>query len=256
VSGAPLPAGYRAVVIDGVEAFAREGAEGWLASVLAGGNTLHGWAERRAIESLSGRGPVHVIAARAAEPGGSARWAVRHYRRGGAMARLLGDRYRRIGPSRPVREVGASQDARARGVRTPAVVAGAAYDFGGPWAGLYRADLVTELVTGAASLARLVAERTAPLTDPLRGSGRLVRALARAGVRHPDLSAGNVLIDALGQAWIVDLDRARTETPTGVREGRAMLARLERSVRKVASAGTRLSREEWTALRAGFEEGP
>jgi len=77
----------------------------------------------------------------------------------------------------------------------------------------------------------------------------------RAGVRHPDLSAGNVLLDDGGEAWVVDLDRARTDAPSGSWPGSTMLARLERSVRKLTS-GSPIPRDAWTALRAGFEEGP
>lgn len=258
MSAGPLPEGYRAVALNGIDAFAWAAAEGWLAGALAEGASLHGWAGRRAVESLAGRGPVHVIAAGAKGPGGSSRWAVRHYRRGGAMAPLLGDRYWLTGPSRPLRELEASHHARARGVRTPAVVAGAAYYAGlSRVVGLYRADLVTEVVPQARSLATLLTQGVAPVADALRRAGRLVRALERAGVQHPDLSTGNILLDDVGEAWIVDLDRARTESRPSARTGRMMLARLERSLRKHdRTSRTALPPEAWAALRAGFEEAP
>jgi serine/threonine-protein kinase RIO1 len=41
-----------------------------------------------------------------------------------------------------------------------------------------------------------------------------VRALAQAGLAHPDMSAGNVMLDGTGEAWVIDLDRARRVTRT------------------------------------------
>jgi hypothetical protein len=55
--------------------------------------TLYDWASHRARDIHAGRGPVHVVDAPVPGPAGAARWVVRHYRRGGAAAPLLGDRY-------------------------------------------------------------------------------------------------------------------------------------------------------------------
>jgi 3-deoxy-D-manno-octulosonic acid kinase len=234
-----------------VRAFAWAGAADWLTSVLSRGETLHVWSGRCAADVQSGRGPVHVVEAPVSGPDGAHRWAVRHYHRGGAAAPLLGDRYWGHGRTRPERELEASVYARARGVRTPAVVGGAVYRTGSSGAaGFYRADLVTELVPGARSLTQLLGEGRAA-TQGLRRAGALVRALERAGVLHPDLNASNVTLDEAGRAWVVDLDRARRFTPPSARAAEAMLTRLERSIRKL---GGPLSVDERRALRAGFEE--
>ena len=240
----------------GVRAFAWTGAAAWLESVLAEGSTLHGWSGVRAVESRSGRGRVHVVDAPLAGPDGAERWAVRHYQRGGAVARLLGDRYWGRARARPERELDASVHARARGIRTPAVVAGAMYRSGASGAlGFHRADLVTELVPRARSVAEmLLAADASP--GALRRAGALARAIHRAGLLHPDLNAENVLLDEGGEAWVLDLDRARRAPGPTTRGAEAMLARLERSLRKLERAGARpLSAEEWEALRSGFEDG-
>jgi serine/threonine-protein kinase RIO1 len=76
-----------------------------------------------------------------------------------------------------------------------------------------------------------------------------VRALAQAGLAHPDMSAGNVMLDGTGEAWVIDLDRARRVTRPGPASHR-MLARLARSIRKVeARRATPLPTEAWAALR-------
>ena len=253
MTGRQLPPGYEAVFGERAWGFAWAPARDWLAAVLEGG-TIYGWARDRAHDTRAGRGPVHVVDAPAVGPDGAKRWAVRHYRRGGAIASLLGDRYWGTLRTRPVRELDACAHARARAVRTPAVVAGAVYRAGASGvAGFYRADLVTELVPGARSLADRVRER-AGLGGALRAAGALVRTLERAGVLHPDLNAGNVVLDQAGHAWVVDLDRARRLHGATRRAAPGMLARLERSLEKLrADAGASLSSDERGELRAGFE---
>ncbi len=253
MSRAGLPEGYVPVRQRGIDAFAWEPAAPWLVEVLDRHASLATWAASHTVGTLAGRGPVRVVPAHAAGPGGSAGWAVRHYRRGGWAAALLGDRYLALGPPRPHREVHASALARARGVRTPAVVAGAAYAAAGVF---YRADLVTELVPAARPLSDVVvAADQAEATRALRHAGRLIAGLARAGVAHADLHVGNVLIDAAGEEWVLDLDRARVSPQGGVAAGPRMLARLERSLRKLARrSGRAITTTELRALRDGFAE--
>lgn len=269
-----LPEGYDSIHATGMEAFAVAHAREWLAEVLGGGETLHGWAaglEGR--EALSGRGVVYSVPAPTTGPDGRDRWAVRHYRRGGAVAALLVDRYLAVGEPRPIREVAAAAVLRERGIPTPAVVAGAIYRTG-LW---YRADLVTELVPGGADLAHVVfgsrggeaarggedARTTSGSSEgaesALRAAGELVGRMGRAGVEHVDLNAKNILLtsgDHGPRAYVVDLDRCRVEA-SGTTAGAApMRRRLERSLRKFESAtGRVLSPGEWAALRHGVEAG-
>ena len=77
---------------------------------------------------------------------------VRHYRRGGAVARLLGDRYVRLGAVRPARELAASSAARTRGVPTPEIVCTVTYGHGA----FYRADIATRYVPDSRDLAEMV----------------------------------------------------------------------------------------------------
>lgn len=251
-----LPEGYESIHATGVEAFAVASAREWLEKVLRGGETLHGWAaglEGR--EALSGRGVVYSVPAPTTGPDGRDRWAVRHYRRGGAIAALLVDRYLALGEPRPCREVEAAALLRERGIPTPAVVAGAIYGTG-LW---YRADLVTELVPDSADLAHVVFTSGDTAAEALRAAGELVARMGRAGVEHVDLNAKNILLTSGNKgprAYVVDLDRCRVEA-SGTTAGAApMRRRLERSLRKFESAtGRVLSPGEWAALRHGVEAG-
>lgn len=250
-----LPDGYRPVTSGRTWAFGAERVLPWLEEVLAAGQTLYAWAashpERR---ELSGRGRVFSVPA---PVGGrpAARWVVRHYHRGGAVARWLGDRYLAVGRQRPLDEAHASVEVGRRGIPTPTVVAGAVYGEGL----FYRADLVTEEIPGAADLAAVLFAGVAPGVDAeaaLTAAGALVRQLEAAGVSHPDLNARNIVLqpDPGGfRAHLVDLDRC-TPRPEGARPaGHAMRRRLERSLRKLeARAGCPLPERAWSALRRGF----
>jgi 3-deoxy-D-manno-octulosonic acid kinase len=243
------------------EAFVWRDAAPWLESVLDTG--VRAWASAQGAGSgtpFTGRGPVHVVAAPLPGPDARAEWVVRHYQRGGLAAPLLGDRYLVAGVARPLAEIRASVEARRRGVRTPAVIAGVVYR--GLARAFYRADLVTELVPGVRSLAEVLfgevdrREREIAPAEALRQAGRLVRTLVDAGVQHADLSAGNVLVDAEArEAWVVDLDRCRFVDRRDSAPRATMLRRLERSLRKLGAVHDRtIHEDEWAALRGACQE--
>jgi 3-deoxy-D-manno-octulosonic acid kinase len=156
-------------------------------------------------------------------------YALRHYRRGGKAAAVLGDRYVWMGleNSRAWREW--MLLAKLAELKLPAPRPFAARVIR---CGLfYRADLVTERITTASSLfARLTTGR---LPDIIwREIGRVIAKFHALGVWHADLNAHNVLLSRDGAASLVDFDRARIEgNSAGARE--ANLARLLRSLRKL-----------------------
>ena len=251
-----LPPGYEERSAGDVIAFAWRPAAPWLESVIAGGGRLHEWAAaRKEAKPLVGRGTVHAVDSPAEGPDGRERWAVRRYKRGGLIAPLLRDRYLRSGPTRPIRELWATVEARARGVPAPAVVAGAVSGAGS----FYRADLATELIPDARTLEALIfgSGGTPDASPLLHRAGHLVRTMEDALVLHVDLNAANVLL-VRGEegAHVVDLDRCIV-FPLGYRAfGNAMRRRLERSLRKLARKyGRGIEVDEWEALRAGYEEG-
>lgn len=180
---------------------------------------------------------------------------VRHFVRGGSVARFLGDRYLSVETPRPFREATASERIRDLGIETPRVVAAAVYR-----AGLfYRGDLVTELVPQAQALSDVLFDSdrgglagTADRKDALRETGALISRMARAGVRHPDLNAGNVLVQWSGgtpTTYVIDLDRATVDSGPVSPEG--MVQRLLRSLRKFErQTGLRLPEPEQDILVA------
>jgi len=248
--------GYEVHVAVAWQGFVWSAGADWLAATLAGGTTLHEWAAGHdRIASSAGRGTVHAVPAPTLGPDGRERWAVRHYRRGGSVARYLDDRYLAGGDSRPVRELKASAEARKRGVPTPAVMAGATYSAGI----FYRADIATELIPDAKSLRHVLFGGSAGPIDAetaLHLAGKVVRRLEEALVLHPDVNAGNILLRShLGgtEAHVIDLDRCNVLSQEPGRPYHFMRARLERSLRRLAERhAVELSDGCWRALRDGF----
>jgi 3-deoxy-D-manno-octulosonic acid kinase len=256
-----VPAGYGIAVAADAVLVALPAALPFFGAAVAGAGSLHGWAVGAAgPERLAGRGAVPVADA----PCG--RVAVRHYRRGGALAALWRDRYPRLGTPRPLRELQASVAARARGIPTPEVVAVTMHP--GRWS--YRADLATRFIPGAAELAELVfpgGARPPDLLDRCHAAGALGGSLAAAGLYHPDLNLKNILIrtgtaggggsagePAAGEeVWLVDLDRARVGSgAAGATADARMLARLRRSWEKWERRAGPAPAGAWAALAAGW----
>jgi len=204
------------------------------------------WRSRGALEeSPGGRGTVAFIR------DGERRWVLRHYRRGGLAAKLLGDNYLWTGAARTraFREWRLLRELRAAGLPVPEPVA-ARYERHGLF---YRADLVTGELPTRRTLTHALT--TAPL-DPAtwRAIGACVGRLHALGVHHADLNAHNLLLGDDGTVYVLDFDRGRIR-PRGAWE-QAVLERLQRSLRKVTTGlpPDRFADAAWQALLAGLED--
>jgi len=153
---------------------------------------------------------------------------LRHYQRGGLVARVSRDRYlwRGEDASRAFAEFRIMQHLNRQGLRVPAPLAG------GYWRGMltYRAALLTQRIADARPLALSIDDKwVAPVTEA-------IVAMHRAGAWHADLNAYNIMLDGDDQVWLIDFDRA-TLGKLADSARRANVARLQRSLIKVA--GTR-----------------
>lgn len=176
---------------------------------------------------------------------------LRHYRRGGLVAPLLGDRYVWNGRnrSRGFAEFTLLAALRSRGLPVPAPIA-ARYVRRGLY---YTADLITRTIANAHTLAEIIAARGFD-SVLAREVGALVARFHAAGVDHADLNAHNILV-ADGKLWLIDFDRGEIRG-TGTAWKLANLARLKRSLLKVGACDhdeATLDREIWKPLMHGYE---
>lgn len=174
-----------------------------------------------ALATGSGRGQAHRVALDHGEG------VLRHYRRGGLMARLSSDRYLGRSPlaSRSMNEFTLLRRLRAWDLPVPAPVAARQV------CGLigHTADIVVAMIPQTRNVAQALSEGPLPAAD-WTALGRAIRQLHDRQVFHSDLNCHNLLLDGQGAAWIVDFDKC------GVRPGEAWkqenLERLRRSLRK------------------------
>ncbi|HEY4293053.1 3-deoxy-D-manno-octulosonic acid kinase [Luteibacter sp.] len=206
----------------------------------------HRWREKGGLRTQTGgRGGVAIIDT----PAGEA--VLRHYRRGGMVARLFGDRYLFTGGerTRSVREFHLLAELSRRGLPVPAPIASRYVRHGLR----YSADLITAFIPDAATLAERLADGA--FNAVLAGRvGAMVARFHRVGAWHADLNAHNILVD--GEAiYLIDFDRGRLRRPAaGWRK--ANLARLKRSLVKLGArdaAGDSFDAEWWPALVDRYE---
>jgi 3-deoxy-D-manno-octulosonic acid kinase len=204
------------------------------------------WRRRGELNAVSGgRGSAWFIAS------GARQWVLRHFSRGGFIARLSRDSYVWAGEER----VRAFAEWRLldllsqRGLPVPVPVA-ARYQRRGL---VYRCDLITQRILNAEPMSALLARGPLAAGDAAearwRAVGRAIANLHRAGADHADLNAHNILLDPKGAVSIIDFDRGRLRSP-GAWAARN-LQRLQRSLVKLGH----FSPESWSWLMAGYDAG-
>lgn len=186
------------------------------------------WRRRDALRTLGGgRGGVAIIDT----PAGAG--VLRHYRRGGSVARLLRDRYLWTGRqrTRSMIEYRLLDRLHAEGFAVPRPI-GAAWTRHGPY---YSADLITGYIQHAAPLSAGLAELCAK-PEMAAAIGACIGRFHARGVFHADLNAHNILIGDDGMVSLIDFDRGRLMPPQASWQ-QANLRRLHRSMIKLGAAG-------------------
>lgn len=176
-------------------------------------------------------------------------YVLRHYRRGGWVAKLSEDRYGWNGleRTRAWREWRLLAALYTDGLPVPRPAA-AQVIRQGPF---YRADLVTVRIPDATPLAeRLMREALGDAAWCAVGAA--VRRLHDAGVRHADLNARNILMTGGGEVYLIDFDKARRCAAGDWRA--ANLARLRRSLEKFRARARPFHFDvpAWERLEAGY----
>lgn len=194
----------------------------------------------------SGRGTVWLFRHEGKE------FALRHYHRGGKVARFLEDRYLWTGlnRSRPAREVRILSQLAGQGLPVPNPVAWRVIRSGL----MYRADLIVTRISRARPLTQILRERALTAAE-WENLGILLRRFHDLQVWHADLNLSNILLQPPSDFSLIDFDRCR------IRFGKLWkqrnLKRLHRSCLKEQTRNPKFHfrEQDFDALLQGYAQG-
>lgn len=176
---------------------------------------------------------------------------LRHYRRGGLIARLSADRYVWLGEgaTRPFRELALLVRMHQAGLPVPRPV-GARYVRQGQF---WRGDILIDFLPQTRTLAQLLAGGNVPL-QTWAAIGRMLRRFHARGVCHTDLNAHNILVRSPAETWLIDFDGASVRRPGLWRDSN--LVRLRRSLEKLndGPAAGRFDDAQWHWLLSAYRD--
>lgn len=167
---------------------------------------------------------------------------LRHYRRGGLIARLSAARYIWTGAerTRAFAEFTLLHFMHAQGLPVNKPLAAAYWRDGLT----YRAAIMVERIPDVQTLAK-------SLALPAQAAvARAIFDMHEAGVWHADLNAFNILLNPQGRVWLIDFDRGRRQA-LSARQRQGNLLRLRRSLVKIAGA---TGLHYWNGVQKEYEQ--
>ncbi len=174
-------------------------------------------------------------------------WVLRHYHRGGKVARIARDGFIWLGANRTRAFAEWRLLARLQqaGLPSPRPVA-ARFQRRGL---LYSADLITVRIADVVPLSTRMARGLVPARI-WHQVGDCVGRFHAAGVFHADLTAHNLQINSADDIFLLDFDRGRVMAGDGAWR-RRNLERLQRSLQKISGAGG-FGAADWAAILDGY----
>jgi len=178
-------------------------------------------------------------------------WVLRHYYRGGMVAKLSKDSflYTGIKNTRCYLEVNLLQAMLDMDLPVPKPIAARVVRN----KLFYTADLLMEKLD-ATDLFSLLKERQL-LESEWRNIGKVVASFHHKGVYHSDLNAHNIMIDSNHKTWLIDFDRCEIRTKN-IEWQQQNLARLKRSFMKEKSIdpSSYFDDQSWSYLQGGYDQ--
>ena len=182
-------------------------------------------------------------------------WVLRHYLRGGMVAKFNHDLYLAWQPeqSRAWKEWLLLHHMRTLNLPVPRPVAARAHWPAGRMLGLHRADILLERIPQCRNLSSLLQQQPLPETV-WRAIGQCVESFHSHDIYHADLNANNILIDAHEKIYLIDFDRCRISSNTQLKAGN--LLRLKRSLLKLQGLHPiyNFTEQNWQFLLAGYND--
>jgi len=176
-------------------------------------------------------------------------WVLRHYYRGGQIAKLINDQYffASIKSTRVYKEIALLEKMLALGLPVPKPIAGRVRRKGL----FYSADLIMEKLD-AQDLVALLKE--SHFKEALWSSiGYTIAQFHNQNIYHSDLNAHNILIDSSDKVWIIDFDKCELRENKGSWKNENM-ERLKRSFEKEKNKYSSLNynNECWNILKTAY----
>lgn len=177
-------------------------------------------------------------------------WVLRHYQRGGLVARISSDQYfwRGLEQTRPWREWKLLSTMHQQGLPVPKPVAAQVQRQGL----FYRGDILIERIANALPLSRRL-QKESLKQNQWQAIGQCIRTFHQQGIYHADLNAHNILLRD-NEVFLIDFDKGeqRTIGPWCQRN----LKRLLRSLTKLANQYPcfAFNDKDWQNLIASYEE--
>ncbi|MDH5433615.1 MAG: 3-deoxy-D-manno-octulosonic acid kinase [Gammaproteobacteria bacterium] len=208
------------------------------------------WKERNAISGFSkGRSTTWFLNSESITAT-SESWVLKHYYRGGMVARFLHDKYFYLGVknTRAWQEIKLTQLMLQSNLPVPKTIAAQIKRDGI----FYTADIITQKIDNANNLVEYLKQM--PLEKSVwRHIGQMVRQFHLAGILHADLNAHNILLDEKGKLWLIDFDKCYKTAPHASWQ-QSNLERLKRSFLKELNNNViqHFDGENWQSLVEGY----
>ncbi|MCL4160975.1 UNVERIFIED_CONTAM: hypothetical protein GTU68_048023 [Idotea baltica] len=153
---------------------------------------------------------------------------LRHYYRGGLVARLTKDQFIFNGfeASRPFKEMKLLQHMQKMELPVPQAIAARCIKS----STLYRADILMSEIANTKTLMQSITEIVLK-SDVWMRVGQVIAKFHQHGVHHVDLNANNILIDQEENIYLIDFDRCQQRSFSQA-WANAELKRLKRSLDK------------------------
>ena len=181
---------------------------------------------------------------------GGQEWVLRHYRRGGLVARYIEEHYLWLGleRTRAWREWKLLASMYDAGLPVPLPVAARVHRYGL----VYRADIITQRIPDALSLTQRLSGES--YDDRCwKEIGKTVAHFHKAGIYHADLNAHNIMLNKDGQVFLIDFDKGE-KRPTGAWQ-KSNLNRLHHSLTKLKREYKEFyfAENNWQELLASYQ---
>ncbi|KEY91402.1 3-deoxy-D-manno-octulosonic acid kinase [Candidatus Photodesmus blepharus] len=176
--------------------------------------------------------------------------ALRHYRRGGLLSKLVRDLYvfSQWETTRSYQEFSLLNKLITLGVNVPRPIAAVAIQKG-PF---YQADLLCERIPNAKNLLDILQKK--PIEEKLyQNIGIEIARMHNTSVNHADLNIRNILIDKQEKVWIIDFDKCCVQLTNSWKKNN--LSRLKNSfIKETSKHQIYWERENFLHILKGYDD--